>query len=151
MYFLENELNIELRATVKGRIFLSRGHLPRQMNVPAKLSTHASEVRGRGCRTQAYPARLRRDLFPCKPPPSSHIANAMATDFDGQWKKARTAAITDEAESIRTLAKILSSKEGRTFVFDLEPQDAAFCIDMLDHVSTNPTPHSTPTASVIPS
>ena len=68
--------------------------------------------------------------------------NAMTTDFNGQWKNARTA--TDEAESIRTLTKILSSKEGRTFVFNLEPQDAAFCIEMLDHVSSNPTSHPYP-------
>ena len=65
----------------------------------------------------------------------------MATDFNGQWKKARTAATTDETESIRTLTEILSSKEGRTFVFNLEPQDAASCIEMLDHVSPNPIPH----------
>ena len=57
----------------------------------------------------------------------------MATDFNGQWKNARTA--TDEAESVRTLTKILSSKEGRTFVFNLDPQDATFCIEILDHVS----------------
>jgi len=66
----------------------------------------------------------------------------MATDFNGQWKKARTA--TDETESVRILTKILSSKEGRTSVFNLEPQDAEFCIEILDHVSLSPIPHSPP-------
>ena len=72
------------------------------------------------------------DLFPLQTA-SIPSPNAMATDFNGQWKNARTA--TDEAESVRTLTKILSSKEGRTFVFNLDPQDATFCIEILDHVS----------------
>ena len=60
----------------------------------------------------------------------------MVTDFNKLWKKAR--ASTDEAESIRTLAKILSSKDSRAFILDLKPQDAEFCIEILDHVSPNP-------------
>ena len=59
----------------------------------------------------------------------------MAIDFNGQWKKVRAVATEDEAESIRTLAKMLSTKEGRTFVSNLEPSDAALCIEILDHVS----------------
>ena len=60
----------------------------------------------------------------------------MADDFDGLWKKVHT---MDEAEFIRTLAQILSSKEGRTFIFNLEPLDAALCIEILDRVSPNPS------------
>jgi len=60
----------------------------------------------------------------------------MADNFDQLWKKVRA---VDEAESIRTLAKILSSKDGRTFIFNLEPSDAALCIEILDHVSPSPS------------
>jgi len=67
----------------------------------------------------------------------------MADDFDELWKKVRA---VDEAESIRTLAKILSSKDGRMFIFNLEPPEAALCIEILDHVSPSPSviPHSRP-------
>ena len=75
---------------------------------------------------------------PCPPSPSSSLVNVMVTDFNGLWKKAREA--TDETESIRTLAKILSSKDGRAFILDLEPQDAEFCIEILDHVNSNSPP-----------
>ena len=59
----------------------------------------------------------------------------MSDNFSKLWKKARTA--TDEAESIRALAKILSSKDGRAFIFDLEPLEAELCIEILDHVSAD--------------
>ena len=71
----------------------------------------------------------------------------MAIDFDEQWKKVRTVAIADEAKSIRTLVKILASKEGRTFILDLEPSEAALCIEILDRVSSNP-PISHPSQSL---
>lgn len=60
---------------------------------------------------------------------------ATAADFDGLWKKARTSV--DGANSIETLAQILSSKDGGTFILDLGPQDAELCIKILDHVSSN--------------
>ena len=60
----------------------------------------------------------------------------MAIDFNKLWKKARTG--TDDAESVRTLAKILSSTDGRTFIMDLEPPDAELCLEILDHVSSTP-------------
>ena len=63
--------------------------------------------------------------------------NAMAVNFDKLWKKARHA--TNEAESVRTLAEILSSKDGRTFISDLESTDALLCIEILDQVSSNPS------------
>ena len=62
--------------------------------------------------------------------------NAMAVDYNRLWKRARTA--TDETESVRILAKILSSKDGRAFILDLEQQDAELCIEILDHVNSNP-------------
>ena len=60
----------------------------------------------------------------------------MAVDFNKLWKKTRNG--TDYAESVRTLAKILSSTDGRTFIMDLEPPDAELCLEILDHVSSNP-------------
>ena len=62
----------------------------------------------------------------------------MAIDFNELWRKVRADATADEAESVRTLAKILSSKEGRTFVLNLGQSDAVFCIEILDHVSSDP-------------
>ena len=60
----------------------------------------------------------------------------MAVDFSGLWESARAAAASDEAESVRQMAEILSSKDGRTFILDLEPSDAELCIEILDHVNT---------------
>ena len=50
--------------------------------------------------------------------------------------------MADGAESVRTLAKILSSEDGRSFISNLEPPEAELCIEILDHVSSNPS--STP-------
>ena len=62
----------------------------------------------------------------------------MAVDFNMLWKKARITATADEAESVKTLTKVLSSKDGQTFILNLEPADAALCIEILDYVSLNP-------------
>ena len=59
----------------------------------------------------------------------------MATNYNKLWKKAHTGS--DEAESVWTLAKTLSSKDGRTFILDLEPSDAELCLEILDHVSSD--------------
>ena len=62
----------------------------------------------------------------------------MATEFSKLWEQVRTAA--DEAESVRTLAKILSSKDGRTFIVEnLGLSDAELCIEILDCVSFDPS------------
>jgi len=58
----------------------------------------------------------------------------MNADYDKLWKRIRSAV--DEGESVRTLVNILSSKDGRTFVLDLEPSEAELCIEILGHVST---------------
>jgi hypothetical protein len=60
----------------------------------------------------------------------------MVVDFNKLWKRART--VVDEAESVRTLVRILSSKDGRTFILNLEPREVELCIEILDHVSSNP-------------
>jgi hypothetical protein len=62
----------------------------------------------------------------------------MTADSNKLWKKARSVAATDEAESVRTLAKILTSKDGREFISNLEPSDAKLCIEILDQVILNP-------------
>jgi hypothetical protein len=60
----------------------------------------------------------------------------MTVDFDKLWKGSRTAA--DNAESVRTLAKVLSLEDGREFISNLELVEAELCIGILDHVSSNP-------------
>ena len=60
----------------------------------------------------------------------------MAVDFGSLWERARAAATSNEAESVRQMAEILSSKDGRTFISDLGPSDAELCIEILDHVNT---------------
>lgn len=58
----------------------------------------------------------------------------MGINFDGLWMKVCTAE--DEAESVRTLAEISSSKDGRTFMLGLGLSDAELCIELMDHVSS---------------
>ena len=58
----------------------------------------------------------------------------MAVDFKASWKKARAIAQTDEAECIRILAEILSSKEGRKFISTLDLRDSTMCIEILHHL-----------------
>ena len=60
----------------------------------------------------------------------------MAVDFGVLWGRARTAAASNEAESVRHMAEILSSKDGRAFILDLEQSDAELCIEILDHVNS---------------
>ncbi|KAF9789239.1 kinase-like domain-containing protein [Thelephora terrestris] len=58
----------------------------------------------------------------------------MGVDFNGLWLKARTTE--DEAESVRTLAEILSSKDGRMFILNLGSSDAEPCIELMDNSLT---------------
>jgi hypothetical protein len=44
----------------------------------------------------------------------------------------------NEEDAVRALAQILSSKEGRAFVLGLKPIDGVLCIELLDHVRSNP-------------
>ena len=68
----------------------------------------------------------------------------MVVNFNKLWKKASTA--TNEADAVRTLAQILSSKEGRTFVLGLERLEAELCIEILDLVGLDSPPMTTPIA-----
>ena len=61
----------------------------------------------------------------------------MAVDFNMLWNRARAAAISDEAESVGIMTDVLSSKEGRAFVANLEPSEAELCIEILHYVSSN--------------
>jgi len=107
----------------------------------ATSEVHAFNTRcGRELRVSSWQERKASTPQPLPSPhllsPSSSLVNAMTVDFNRLWKKARTA--TDEAESIRTLAEILTSKDGRAFILDLEVKDAELCIEILDHVNSNP-------------
>ena len=62
----------------------------------------------------------------------SNTVTAAAVDFNNLWMKARAAR--DELESAQTLSSILTWKDGRTFILDLEPTDAALCIEILHRV-----------------
>ena len=64
----------------------------------------------------------------------------MVVDYNRlcHWEKARNGS--DEVESVRILAKILSSTNGRTFILDLEPPGAELCLEILDYVSSNSPP-----------
>ena len=45
------------------------------------------------------------------------------------------ASTSDEGKAVRTLSQIVLDKEGRTFVSNLERNDAELCIEILDRVS----------------
>ncbi|KAF9643108.1 kinase-like protein [Thelephora ganbajun] len=55
----------------------------------------------------------------------------MGKDYERLWKGVTNA--TDEGKAVRTLAEILSDKEGRGFILRLERKDAKLCIEILDH------------------
>ena len=59
----------------------------------------------------------------------------MAKDYGGLWNDIINAV--DETKAVRTLAEVLADKEGRTFLLRLEPEDAEFCVEILDRVSYN--------------
>ena len=57
----------------------------------------------------------------------------MAKDYRKLWKE--VTSTTDESNAVRTLAKILVDKEGRSVISNLGRKDAELCIEILDHVS----------------
>jgi len=57
----------------------------------------------------------------------------MVKDYRWLWED--VAGASDEGEAIRTLAEILLDEEGRTFILNLERDDAELCIEILDLVS----------------
>ena len=62
----------------------------------------------------------------------------MVVNFNLLWNRARAAAMSDEVESVRIMADILSSKEGRRFIASLELPEAELCIEILDYVRISP-------------
>ena len=57
----------------------------------------------------------------------------MAKNYQQLWGGVTGAE--DEAGAVRTLAEILTDKEGRVFISRLERKDVELCIELLDHVS----------------
>ena len=57
----------------------------------------------------------------------------MAKNYQRLWERVTDA--NNEAKAVRTLAEILTDKEGRDFTSRLGPKDAELCIEILDHVS----------------
>jgi hypothetical protein len=69
----------------------------------------------------------------------------MAKDYQRLWTDiTRT---IDEGKAVRTLVEILVDEEGRTFILQLGRRDAELCIEILDHVSRDPYPLPSFTAS----
>jgi len=62
----------------------------------------------------------------------------MAKNYQQLWKDA--ASTSDEGKAVRTLSQIVLDKDGRTFVSNLERNDAELCIEILDRVSHDPYP-----------
>ena len=114
-----------------------------QMDIPAVL---------RGClrSTRLRPTRCSRKLQvpsyqvverphltstcipPFLPPRSHDLEIAMSVNFTRLWKKARAAP--NETEFVRSLAEILSSRDGRKFILTLNQEDAEQCIEIMDQV-----------------
>ena len=65
---------------------------------------------------------------------------AAAADFNSSWMQARAAR--DGLESTQSLSSILTWKDGRTFILELEPTDAAICIEILYRVRSGSPPLS---------
>lgn len=57
----------------------------------------------------------------------------MTKDYEELWDGVTNAA--NEAQAVRTLAEILTDKEGRVFISRLGSKDAELCIEVLDRVS----------------
>jgi hypothetical protein len=85
---------------------------------------------------KASPSNLHPQSLPCLPSPPPYLVDAMVSDFNELWNKARTVA--DEAEPAQALAEVLSPEDGRWFISNLEPSEAELCIEILDHVNSGP-------------
>ena len=63
---------------------------------------------------------------------SDTVIITTAANFERLWEEAQIAV--DEAESVRNLAKILSSERGREFISNLDRTGTELCIEILDKV-----------------
>jgi len=60
----------------------------------------------------------------------------MTKDYQKFWKG--VTSTSNEGKAVRTLARIVLDREGRTFVLNLERNDAELCMEILDRVSPDP-------------
>jgi len=60
----------------------------------------------------------------------------MAKYYQQLWRD--VASTSDEGKAVRTLARIVLDREGRTFILNLEHNDAELCMEILDRVSRDP-------------
>ena len=67
------------------------------------------------------------------PRPLTPLWERMARDHQRLWIDVTNT--TDQAQAIRTLAEILSDKEGKAFISRLDSEDAELCIEILGKVS----------------
>ena len=74
----------------------------------------------------------------------------MSKDYRHLWKKVLKS--NDEGDAVPILLEILSDKEGRNFITNLEDkEDAKWCIEVLDYVSRNlHPPHLPPSQMILP-
>ena len=57
--------------------------------------------------------------------------SSMDSEPQGLWE-----IVLDTVDvSVRILGRILSSKEGREFIYALGPEEAGLCLELLDRVS----------------
>ena len=87
------------------------------------------------------------------PSPSPYLVDMMVADFNELWNKVRTVA--DEAESARTLAEILPSKDGPRPTSNLGPSEVVLCIEIIKslefayHISLSVRPEEPANAEAI--
>ena len=66
----------------------------------------------------------------------------MGNDYRQLWEGVTNA--TGQSEAVRALAKIVVDKQGRVFVSSLEREEAELCVKILDDVSRDALPISSP-------
>lgn len=59
----------------------------------------------------------------------------MTKDYEEFWKG--VTSTSDEGKAVQILARIVLDREGRTFILNLEHNDAELCIEILDRVSSD--------------
>jgi len=57
----------------------------------------------------------------------------MAEEYQRRWVGITNA--TDKAQAVRTLAEILTDKDGKAFISRLDSKDAELCVEILGNVS----------------
>ena len=57
----------------------------------------------------------------------------MANNFQRLWEDVKNTK--DEAKAVRTLAEVVTEKDGRAFVSRFDRENAEYCVDVLGRVS----------------